>query len=107
MGEPAPLLPGDPPLMHESVADQLFLGPLERPSLDAQFPRVLGEREVVLILGKPLDVQEEDLRVAAQTRMAHDVVRSLRVAPNRRDSMPKHPGGPLDHSWVKASGPVL
>ncbi|MCD9899802.1 hypothetical protein LUR56_06065, partial [Streptomyces sp. MT29] len=79
--------------MNEPVHDQLLLGPLKRTPLDPQLPPMLGQRQMGLLIGQPLHVQQQDLRVTAQTRMTHDIVRGLRVAPNRRDSMPKHPGG--------------
>ncbi|RLV67837.1 hypothetical protein STAN_3361 [Streptomyces sp. CBMAI 2042] len=94
MGSPQPTRPGRFVLMHEPVHDQLLLGRLVPPPLDPDLTSMLGQSAVTLLaLGQPLNVRDQDLRVAVQTRMTHDVVRDLRVAPNRRDSMPKHPGG--------------
>ncbi|MFJ9260741.1 hypothetical protein ACIRP4_10785 [Streptomyces bacillaris] len=75
--------------------DQLAFGDLELAPRDADLAGKLGQGFSGPFIGQPLDVGDQDLRVTAETRMTHDVVRDLRVAPNRRDSMPKHPGGPL------------
>ncbi len=108
MGGPLPPVAGGPPLVHVAVYEQLLLETLEGAPPDAQLPCVLGQGEPGLAFGQPLHVQDQDLRVAAQTRMAHDIVRCLRVAPGGRDSMPKHPSGlRISTRWVKALGSVL
>ncbi|MEU3835219.1 hypothetical protein [Streptomyces microflavus] len=94
--------------MNKPIHDQLLLGPLKSTPLDTQLPGMLGQSQMRLLIGQPLHVQQQDLRVTAQTRMTHNIVRGLRVTPNRRDSMPKPPGGPsASTSWVKALGSVL
>lgn len=76
--------------MDVTVLDQLALGLLEGTTLDPEPLREFTEGLMGGTLGEALDVQEQNLRVAAQTRMTYDVVRRLRVAPGRRDNMPKH-----------------
>ncbi|MFF0054009.1 hypothetical protein ACFYRI_06375 [Streptomyces microflavus] len=93
--------------MNKPIHNELLLGPLKSTPLDTQLPGMLGQSHIRLLIRQPLHVQQQDLRVTAQTRMTHDIVRGLRVTPNRRDSMPKHPGGLFSTSWVKALGSVL
>lgn len=81
-----------PPLVQVTAVGEELLGLLVGPALQTQSGRVLAERlgGGGLGVGEPLYVQQQNLRVAVEPRVPYDVVRSLRVAPNRRDSMPKH-----------------
>jgi hypothetical protein len=81
LGDPAASAALGPPFVYVPVRDQLFLRLLVRATLDAQFPGEFAQGPAGGVFGKALDVQEEDLRVTAQTRMAHDIVRCLREAP--------------------------
>lgn len=74
LGDPAASTALGSPFVYVPVRDELFLRLLVRAALDAQFPGEFAQGPARSVFGKALDVEEQDFRVTAQARMAHDIV---------------------------------